>query len=1030
MDEMQPAALQKKYKYFGFISYSSKDRLWSRYLQNKLERYRLPSRLSGKRKDAPNRANPIFLDETDLSGFKVRTALERELEESRFLIVICTPNSARSPWVNDEIRYFIDRGWEERILPFIVEGIPHSGDPATECFPPALRNMADDPLGVDVTALGKRKAFLRLVSTLLDVKFDELLRRDSVRRMQKGIALGLAGFLAAAALGVGIWYNTEHSKHYNAVIYRNEIPVGLYPVSKEALAGANDTYRITMRRGKVVRLENVNSLGFVKEPDFSSSTTDFPILEYQYDDRGELITILQKDATGKEMFRKDLTYNKETREIAIDFHSPANSLNVQALSADITAAVIDDRDTNTRSEITRQRNTYDERGFLIRTLYQRDNLGTPACDSNGVYGKEYRYNDLGQVVRISNLNARGQVFNCKYGWAYEEFTYDEWGNETQARLFDANGDPARSEDGHSISEMEYDTNGNTLTLSQLNEQGLPTEGLTTRRFSYDKQGMMTGYAVFDHNGAPATLQDSVHENRFIRDEQGRTCRVDYFDAQGNPVYSPAMSCASYETVLDANGRVLELWKYDTDGQLTFNRSIGAYGLRSGYDEDGNRIRTEYLDPEGNLMNGAAGGAVSITAYDDMGRAIRESYQDAQGNPVANTSGFAAIEIFYDAFGNYSGSAYYDETGKPCYHANGYSSVTLTYEDGNPVSVAYFDTDGSPILSRDGSHKLCRDYDPTGNPIRWSWYDTQGNLLELPAGYAVLEQDYDTYGNVTAQRYFNAGMEPVMVDGLYAVRWEYDDRGNKIREEIFSDLPQQQNYTVLEMEYDAAGNRIRDRYYDENGTPVVSEAFPAVKEYAYDSKGNPVQILWLDHTGTPLYAGSADYENLQRQAFDQFGNKTLMQHLNRDSAGKEVCLWQEQYTYDPFGYCIREELLDGNGNLLFRADPYTLIREVAPGSAAETAGIQVAEFLIALGRWNMFDLDIPSSLHHLQAELTGSAHREKDLVVCAWDGEDSFQFRRIRLPEGEAGFDVQSDLGDTAILGPMKDAYTAWLKENP
>lgn len=1160
MNTLPHTDAQQQYKYFAFISYSSKDMAWGRQLQHKLERYRLPARLASKRKGAPNRAYPIFRDETDLSGFKVRDALERELDDSRFLIVICSPQSAQSVWVNDEIQYFIDHGWEDRILPFIVEGTPYSADPATESFPPALRNMSEDPLGVDATALGKRKAFLRLISALLDVKFDELLRRDTARRMRSSIALGFAGLLAAAALGFGIWYNTEHSKLYNAVIYQNEIPVGLYPLSKEEYARANDSYRITTRRGKVVRLENVNSLGTVKEPDITSSTTDYPIAEYLYDDSGELITIVQKDKTGKEMLRKDLTYNKETREIAIDFHSPTNSLNVQALSADMTTAAINDQDSNDRSEITRQRNIYDENGFLIRALYQRDNLGTPACDSNVVYGKEYQYNQLGQVVRISNLDERGQVFNCKYGWAYEEFAYDDQGNEIRYHVLDAKGNPARSKDGVCIVEREYDAYGNSILIRTLDEQGVQSEGCFTRRATYDSAGMMTSQAVFAPDGSPKYEANGVHEYRFTRDAMGRTCGVRYYDTQGNPVYSPSDSCAEHRTVLDEQGRILELWKYDVQGELVFNRSAGSYGQRYTYDENGNRTRIEYLDADGNLVQSSNGYAVCITDYDDMGRAIREFYQDAQGNPVRCASGFAFVEIFYDTFGNYAGGQYYDENHVPCYHVSGYSSSEFSYEGGNLVSVAYFDTDGNPILCQRSYHKLCREFDEKGNPIRWFYYDTAGNLLETNSGYAIAEQDYDVYGNVTALRYFSAQMEPIPVNGYYAAAWEYDDRGNKVREELFSYAPDQLTYTVLEIEYDAAGNRIRDRYYDQYGNPVASETFGAIKEYTYDEKGNQVQVLLLDHTGSPLQADSADYENIQKQAFDSFGNKTLVQHLNRDKSGKEICLWQERYTYDAYGNCIREELLDGKGNLLpndsgyaitvreyspqgfllaveyyddqqqpcfvddlvFRYEydrdsmgraiqirwygtnrqllkeadgyaayslftydaignrtsytllnekgepygtqedptsyveyfvdvmgqkvredyydkngqllysflPYTLISEVHSGSAAETAGLQVDDFLIELNGWNMFNLDTPSTIHDLQTTLASSVHREKELVVCYWDDNDQFHFRRLTLPEGATGFNVQSDVGDAEILGRMQNAYEAWLKENP
>lgn len=1150
--------LEQQYQYFAFISYSSKDMRWGRQLQKKLERYRLPARLASKRKDAPNRAYPVFRDETDLSGFKVRDSLKRELEESRFLIVICSPQSAKSQWVNDEIQYFIDHGREDRILPFIVEGVPYSGDPATECFPPALRTMQEDPLGVDVTALGKRRAYLRLVSALLDVKFNELIQRDTARRVRNGIVLGLLGMLLAAGAAVGIWYNTEHSSYYNAVTYQNEIPVGLYPLSKAEYATASDSYRITTLRGKVIRLENVNSLGTVKDPDFATSLTDYPIVEYQYDDNGELIAIFQKDETGKEVFRKDLTVNKQTRQIAIDFHSPSNALNAQALAADMTSAMIHDQDSDDRSEITRQRNTYDENGYLIRTLYQRDNLGTPACDANGVYGKAYAYNDLGQVIRISNLDENSQVFNCKYGWAYEEFTYDDRGNEIQSQLFHAQGDPARGKAGYSMTQIQYDANGNAVVWRRLDENGEPIENIPTTCFTYDSQGMATSLQVFAADGSATYDESGIHQIRMTRDALGRICAVSYFDTQGQPLYSPDQSCAAYSTVLDAQGRVLELWKYDTQGQLTFNRAIGAYGQRSFYDENGNRTRIEHLDQQGNLMTASGGYAVSIAVYDENGRVIREEYRDPQGTLVRSTDNIAAMEITYDTFGNFSGYTCYDENGQPCFHADGCCSVAFTYEDGNPTSIRYFSTDGSPMLCAGHYHALRREYDEKGNPIRWSYYDTQGNLLDLKDNYAVAEQDYDTYGNVTAKRYFSAQLQPASVDDSYAIAWQYDDRGNIIREELSAFFPELMDYVITELAYDDRDNCIQERYLDQNGDPIVSDSRAAQINYAYDAQGNPLEVAWLDHKGDPMQAGSDTVENLRRQRFDTFGNKTLVQHLNRDAVGKETCLWQERYTYDQLGNCIRIEDLDGSGvprlneygyatavqafspqgylvmeefyddqdqpclynGLAFRYEytrspmgrvsqmriygtdgklltedtglaaytcyeydsrglqvkktylnetgepfgteddpvsrieyaidamgydigasyynkdgtlisvhqPYTYIQYVYPNSAAEEAGIQANVFLIALGDWCMFDLDTPSPLHDLQTALTNSVHTEKELVLCQWDDDDTFHFRRVHLPEGAAGYNVYSDTGDAQILARMKAAYDQWRNQ--
>ena len=108
------------YRHYAFISYSSKDIKWAKRLQRMLETYRLPVRL--RKEHMPDKVYPVFRDDTDLSGFKVRPSLQRELEDSRYLIVICSPNSAASQWVNDEVEYFISLGRGDRILPFIIGG--------------------------------------------------------------------------------------------------------------------------------------------------------------------------------------------------------------------------------------------------------------------------------------------------------------------------------------------------------------------------------------------------------------------------------------------------------------------------------------------------------------------------------------------------------------------------------------------------------------------------------------------------------------------------------------------------------------------------------------------------------------------------------------------------------------------------------------------------------------------------------------------------------------------------------------------
>ena len=133
-----------KFDNIAFISYKREDEEWAKWLQKKLEHYKLPTEI---RRKFPNlefseRPRHVFKDTTDLSGGVLAKAIKAGLDSSKFLVVICSPRAAKSKWVCKEVQDFIDSGREEYIIPFIVEGEPCAKDNAKECFPTALKSLA------------------------------------------------------------------------------------------------------------------------------------------------------------------------------------------------------------------------------------------------------------------------------------------------------------------------------------------------------------------------------------------------------------------------------------------------------------------------------------------------------------------------------------------------------------------------------------------------------------------------------------------------------------------------------------------------------------------------------------------------------------------------------------------------------------------------------------------------------------------------------------------------------------------------
>ena len=193
------------FTFYAFISYKHLDMPWGRWVQRRLEGYRLPGQLCEQGR-LPSRVSPVFRDETDLSaGETVKNQLKQNLSKCKYLIVICSRHMQQSPeYIDYEIETFLELGNPPgRILPVIVDGEPCSANPAMECFPPALRAMGESrPLGVRVDRRNGKTAILKLVAAMLEIDLQSLSSHEQSRKQRRLIATLSAGFLGSVALGI------------------------------------------------------------------------------------------------------------------------------------------------------------------------------------------------------------------------------------------------------------------------------------------------------------------------------------------------------------------------------------------------------------------------------------------------------------------------------------------------------------------------------------------------------------------------------------------------------------------------------------------------------------------------------------------------------------------------------------------------------------------------------------------------------------------------------------------------------------
>jgi tetratricopeptide (TPR) repeat protein len=197
-------------RYTAFLSYSHKDAAAAGRLHRRLETYRMPKRLVGletAQGPVPERLAAIFRDREELPAATDLSETVREaLAKSGALIVLCSPNSAGSLWVAEEIKTFRELHPDRPILAAVLDGDP------PDCFPAALRAFGQDgtwhePLATDLRPNrdGMRLGLLKLVAGITGVGLDALVQRDAQRKIRRVTAItgaALVAMLAMAALAL------------------------------------------------------------------------------------------------------------------------------------------------------------------------------------------------------------------------------------------------------------------------------------------------------------------------------------------------------------------------------------------------------------------------------------------------------------------------------------------------------------------------------------------------------------------------------------------------------------------------------------------------------------------------------------------------------------------------------------------------------------------------------------------------------------------------------------------------------------
>ena len=218
--------MERKYK--AFISYRHLPLQMdvAVRLHKYIEHYTIPREL---RRDGQKHPGLVFRDQDELplSG-SLSDSITNALDNSEYLIVICTPETEQSKWVLREISYFIEKHGRDHVLTVIADG-----DESTS-FPKILTEECDEngnlvnrfePLAANIAAPGAASSNkllktegLRLIAALIGCNYDDLYKREQRYKRRRTAAISSLAVLVAAVYASTVTVKNSQIKEQNVRI--------------------------------------------------------------------------------------------------------------------------------------------------------------------------------------------------------------------------------------------------------------------------------------------------------------------------------------------------------------------------------------------------------------------------------------------------------------------------------------------------------------------------------------------------------------------------------------------------------------------------------------------------------------------------------------------------------------------------------------------------------------------------------------------------------------------------------------------
>lgn len=765
--------MEKQYKYYAFISYSRKDEKYAKWVQDKLESYKLPSRIAHDNPELKKGIRPVFRDKTDLGAGSLYDNLGKELAASQYLIIISSPSSASSDWVDKETREFLKTHTADHIIPFIVAGTPNSND-ENECFNSAIKEIKPEILGVNIQEIGKQQALTKVVAKLLNLSFDALWQRHKRREKRQKMLLGICALILVLG-GLFVWdYNRPKYVYYASIAEYADgwLPKGIVKLDDHQVEHRFHSYQFTYRQHKLQEVAVVNSYGRPVEGILKfihpTRTSIKPVIQH-YNLSGEILYM--EEFGGLNFDRIDFMYPPEKGGSAFGVRNRRNKV----------------------TEVRRHALTRNANGFVIRKEFKRypGVDAVDASDTQGIFGYEYEVDSVGQVLAQYYIDNEKRRVASKKGMACTRYTYDALGSVIREQYMNIDGHPHFTNFGGAETRRIFDEYGNNICETYYNTNGepciAPFYGYAAFKTTYDAHGNKIEQSYHDASDSLCISSNGYAMLQQKFDSRGNCIEIAYFDEKRQPM-PDVNGYAKVEQTYDDNGYVIEHAYYGVDGQPCLC-DLGYARLTMKYDESGNEIEEAYFGIDGQPCSRELGFAKLILKYDERGNEIEEAYYDIEGRPcLCNNFMCAKMVFIYDDRGKLIEEAYYGIDGKPCLSIDNYAKLTQKFsESGKLIEEVYYDVAGNICPCQYGYAKVTCEYDERGNELSETFWGKNGKRCNATYSYTRFPDMIDNTGFTDYARYVSCNGQMLPLENGYSkFEGKYDPQTNQLIEVVYYD----------------------------------------------------------------------------------------------------------------------------------------------------------------------------------------------------------------------------------------------------